>query len=294
MVNDERTLIRGELVRFDASDGLVLHGFMAGTKGSNTCVLYVHGMGGNFYSGRLVGSLEQGCLREGFGFLSINTRGHDGESRGGFEGGGRKPIRMGTRFERFEDSKYDIDGAVKFARGCGFSKIVLVGHSTGCQKILYYQRSRKSRFVKALVFLAPDDDYNLNRKMLGRRFAGTVSMARRMIVNGKGWTYAERLPFSPRRFLSVADPNRIEARLFNYEGALKDFSSVRIPMLAAFGTADEGAVKPVHEYLDMLKHATSSRAFRAVLIDGATHSFRGEERETVRSVMAWLMEIAVK
>ena len=44
--------------------------------------------------------------------------------------------RCGTRYEIFEESIYDIDGAVDKAINLGYKRIVLLGHSYGCNKII--------------------------------------------------------------------------------------------------------------------------------------------------------------
>ncbi len=284
--------IQGEQVSFRATDGLRLDGFLAGRRKAGLCIIYVHGMASNFYSGGIPLALMRAARRAGYSVLAANTRGHDIESSGTVAlGGKRRRIRTGTRYERFEESVRDIDGALRFLKSIGYSRFVLAGHSTGCQKILYYQYRRRNRKVRAMVLLAPDDDYNLNKKELGRKWARLVKKARRMVRLGRGNACCPALPFSPQRFLSVADPGRIEARLFNYDGKLREFSSIRIPMYVIFGSRDEGAVKPVEMYMKILREKANSTAFDSMLIRGASHSFTGYEDAMAASVVKWIADL---
>ncbi len=283
--------IDGKLVTFLATDGLVLHGFLVEGRVKKGCIVYVHGMSSNFYKSTLSKRLAAMAPRYGYSTFMINTRGHDILSNGNVLSGRRhRRVLNGTAVESFEESSNDIEGALRFLKSIGYRRFVLAGHSTGCQKILYYQYKRKASKVCALVLLAPDDDYNLNRKELGRRWNGLVGRARTLVRARKGKTYDESLPFAPARFLSIADPGRVEARLFNYDGALREFASVTAPIYVAFGTKDEGAVKPASEYIRILRERTGSRKFGSLLISGARHSFRGHEDELSRETMKWLSE----
>lgn len=284
--------VHGGLATFLASDGLRLNGFLVGRPGSRGCIVYVHGMTGNFYSSLVSREIAKAVGREGISTFMINTRGHDIESGGHIVSGrDQKRVRIGTRVERFEDSIKDLEGALKYLRSIGYREFVLAGHSTGCQKILYYQFKKSDRSIKGLVFLAPDDDYNLNRKELGRRWAGLVRKAKSLSKARKGDVYVPGMPFSPQRFLSVADLGRVESRLFDYDGRLSEFRKVRTPMYVVFGTRDEGAVKPVKKYIEILREANRSTCFDSLIIKGARHSFRKHEAEVVKGVSAWIKGI---
>ena len=183
-------LIEGRLVTFLAGDGLVLHGFLAEKGRPGRCIVYVHGMSGNFYHSVLAKVLARKASKAGYSTFMMNTRGHDWMARGSaFSGRKIKRVTIGTAVERFEDCVRDIDGALRFLKKRGYSEFVLAGHSTGCQKILYYQYKRKARGVKALIHLAPEDDYNLNKRDLKKRWDRLVRKSRALSRSGKGYRY---------------------------------------------------------------------------------------------------------
>lgn len=269
--------LSGELVTLPAR-GLKrpLDGFwVRGSKRTRTLLLFVHGMGGNFYRSVSKKEMMRQAPRRGIDVLSFNNRGYEKD----------------VAWERFEDCLHDLDAAVAFGRARGYRRFILLGHSTGCQKVTYYQHRRRNPRVAALVLAAIGDDYAIARRDLGRRYARIVAKARRLVKAGRGdTTLRERgcLGFSARRFLSVADPRQAEARLFNFEGPMREFRSITTPVLALLPQREEFACIPVPDMAARLLARTRATPFKAAIIPRADHSFHGVERETTRVILDWL------
>lgn len=288
---------KGELVTFQTSDGLILHGFLVRAKRrSNKALVHIHGLEGTFYGSYFSMELAKKVSKAGFNFLSIELRGSYTEN-GIRKKKGKKLqwFTAGGGIERFEDCTYDISGAIRFLGKMGINRIYLEGHSTGCQKIVYYQYKKRDRRVKALVLLAPADDYNLQKKELGRRFKGAVTEANRLYRKDGNARMPKKYikrSFSARRFLSFSDLRFVEGRIFNYElPRLREFGSIKQPVLAIFGDKDEGAVKPVKEYMRILGENTGSRKFNYYIIKNANHGFAEKEEKTSSIVTNWLKGI---
>ena len=280
------------IMRFSASDGVRLNGlFTSDAKRPKTCVIFIHGMGGGAFS-HIALSLADN-LPKNLALFSINTRGQAAVSRfSRYVRGRRRSVMGGTCLERFEDSIFDIKGAIAALSRRGYRNFVLCGHSTGCQKVTYYQYKTKDRRVKGLVLVAPLDDYNMYRIMLGRVFAKAAAACAKMIKSGKGDQPAPRGGgFSAQRLDSIINPKRIESRLFNYDTKLKEFGSIRTPILAVLGDREENVAKAVEEYLSILESRTSSVRFSSLLVAGAGHSFDGKERELASNVYSWIEDL---
>ncbi len=285
--------IKGELVKFQAKDGLALDGFLhRSSSGNKKAIINVFGMTGNFFSSKRYDELCRAAKGSGFDVFMPNNRGM-GMVNGFHHKRGGKTVVVGTARERFEDCVYDIDGAVRFLRGLGYRTIVLQGHSTGCQKIVYYLFRKPSAPVDGLVLLAPDDDHNVARKELGKRFGEAVRIAKKMVRSHRGdeITPAWISYYSAKRFLSYAGKKSVEGRLFNYNSKLKEVSSIHLPMLVVFGARDEFAVLPVKQYVGILKSKTSSASFESVIIGAADHGFYRKEKELACAVMGWVTKL---
>lgn len=251
-----------------------LEGFLAhGPRRKKTLTVFVHGMGGNFFRSPFKKEFLLQGHRHGTDVLSIHNRGYLDY----------------TVDERFTDCLKDLDAVLTFARRKGYRRFILVGHSTGCQKIVYYQTRRNDPDVKALVLAAPADDYGIAKRDLGSRYAYWIRKAKKLVESGQG---EERLPdccngFTARRFLSCADPSKTEAAVFNYEGSLSHFRRLTLPVLAYFGRDEQFATMPVDEMGAILEARSSSDQFTYRTVDG-DHGFSGVERATVSMTFRWL------
>lgn len=274
--------VEGALVAFPAAGGRkprMLDGFYRPAPMKNAPLLvFVHGMGSNFYRSALKKAFLEAAPALGLGILAFNNRGAE----------------RGTEDEKFLACLPDLDAAAEFARRRGHRKLVFVGHSTGCQKIAYWQAKRRNPAVAGLVLLAPADDYATTRRDFGKRFEQKVAWAKKMVATGKGDAPVAGLyeRFTAARFLSLADLKHAEANVFRYAGALTQFRRIQCPVLAVFGEEEEFAAIPPADMLAMLRRKTNSREFDDWLIPGADHGFHGCEAELALSTCQWAREIA--
>ena len=274
--------VEGALVAFPAAGGRkprMLDGFYRPAPKKNAPLLaFVHGMGSNFYRSALKKAFLEAAPALGLGVLAFNNRGAE----------------RGTEDEKFLACLPDLDAAAEFARRRGHRKLIFVGHSTGCQKIAYWQAKRRHPAVAGLVLLAPADDYAQTRRDFGKRFEQKVAWAKRMVAAGKGDAQVAGLyeRFTAARFLSLADLKHPEANVFRYAGTLAQFRRIQCPVLAVFGEQEEFAAIPPAEMLAILRRKTNAREFDDWLIPGADHGFHGCEAELALSVCQWVREIA--
>ena len=284
--------IKGELFRFSAKDGLNLHGLLVKSKENNkNVVINVFGMTGDFFSWDLYFEMTNKFKGSNFDLFLANNRG-----MGMFTPFVKKNKRftIGTSKEIFEECIYDLNGAVDLLEKLGYTSIILMGHSTGCQKTTYYMYKTKDSRIKSLILLAPADDYNITMKELGDRHDEALKVAKVMVKNKKG---DEKLPegiskhYTAKRFLSYADLKNVEARLFNYYSDLKEFSRIKCPIFVSFGEKEEYAMKPVKEYIEKLKGKTSATKFGWEIVKGANHNFDGKHKELVSAIFKWLSNV---
>jgi pimeloyl-ACP methyl ester carboxylesterase len=288
--------MHGELISFECADKLELEGMLCAPTRSKTCVVHVHGMTDNFHGIGMIDNLMHAAFRNEMSFFTFNNRGmgtitifqklrHHLTFR-----------TLGTAFENFKDCILDIDAALKMLRERGYRNFILSGHSTGCQKVTYYQYRKNARSVRGLVLLAPADDLNNQIRMLGpKKHKEWLQIARRMVRSGKGKELmpAEVEPtyFSAKRYYELYRPGSLEGNLFNYEGGLKAVSKIKTPILAIFGSKEEFAAMPPRRMLKILDGKYVHPYSRGVLIKDADHCFCLQEDEAEAAVSKWLRNL---
>ncbi|MCL5112110.1 MAG: DUF1749 domain-containing protein [Candidatus Marsarchaeota archaeon] len=284
--------------KFSATDGVLLYGLLALPERARkkAVVVHVHGLASSFYGGSAVEELSRRITSEGIAFFSMQTRGsYTIESFDRTKGKNRTSFFAGGALERFEDCVYDIEGAIRFLSARGYNSIILEGHSTGCQKILYYHSKRKNKMVKGLILLAAGDDYNVSRVSLGKRFGAAVSDAKKAERKEEHTMMPPKyLPpwmmLSASRFLSTSDPKRPESQILNYMAdRMKYVAGICVPALAVFGTDDmymDAAGLPAVTAAEKLRK--NSKRIETVVIRGADHGFHGRRRKLTNAVAEWI------
>ncbi len=277
--------MKQEFVRLKATDDIEMPGVLSSPEnGSDTIVLHVHGMNGNFYENRFLDVLAQTYVDKGIAFLAFNNRGKDYvcELLKGDE-----YVIVGGSKERFVDCLKALDGAVAWAKSCGYSKIILEGHSYGCNKVLYYYNQRKDSAVIKIVLLAPCDIPAEPKKfMAADDYAKTKAEAERLVQEGKeddliafsvmadgqvaaGTFYHDFLPGGENDFLRYGD---------GIDGVSEVLRSIDVPVLVIYGDKDEPVLtQPMDVVNGYLKN--NIRDCKIEVIPGASHTYRQKNAE---------------
>lgn len=271
------------IVSFETPKGLVLHGFSHGNLDAERAYLFVHGLGGTVFSQAKLLPL---LARSRASVLVFGNRGSGIVSR--FKrrigkGETYASVLGGKAFERFEDCVDDIEGGVRFLLGKGVKKVVLVGHSTGCQKSVYYLSKKPDPRVVGAVLLAPMSDYAFEVFTRGTKDLNkAVRVAQNMIAVGKGSAFLPSAisphPITPARFLSLYTPESKE-EIFTYASGKKPATlrKVRVPLLSLLAEQDEYAERPAEDIKIWFEETLRGTQSATHVVQDAPHNFSGQE-----------------
>ncbi|OGG57305.1 hypothetical protein A2853_02180 [Candidatus Kaiserbacteria bacterium RIFCSPHIGHO2_01_FULL_55_17] len=272
---------------------VVLDGLWLGKPSAKTAVILIHGLAGSFWR-RL--PLAYPLIDRRTAVLAFNNRGHDRISRiirSGEKKAGKSRWGGGAS-EVFEECVDDIQGAISFARKRGAKRIYLVGHSTGCQKSVYWAYKKKGKGIKGMILLAGLSDYSVAlRDDKNGRLARATKYARALVRRGKKH---ELLPQSlwpaiddAQRFLSLYTPDSAE-EMFTYaqRKVPRIFHSVKVPILAVFAGADEFGDRPAQEIAAWYAKNARTKTYKSVIVPGARHGFKGFERRIAREIRRFI------
>lgn len=280
--------IKCELAKVTTSDGLALHGLLFEPESPQTAIIHVHGWTGNFYENEFIDLIAKEAVSKGIAFLSIETRGSGHVQEFIRNSEHRRYVKIGGSLEVFEDCVKDINAFIKLLAGKGYNHFLLEGHSTGCQKIVFYTLKSKEPKIAGLILLEPTDDPEVSERLLGKRFHEAVRYARGKVDKGQpfasmpGW-----VPFgvqlSAQRFLSMSDPNSSEGSLFNYSGRLDNLKKISVPVLAIYGSGTQYQLDPKGKLKLLCETITNCES---LLLD-CDHWFTGQEKRLAKSISSW-------
>lgn len=270
----------------------LLRGLWFGPKKSKRVVVWVHGLGSSMFSKLEIATRLADSKTV---VLVFNNRGHDKVAHLPHASGEfGKSLRGGSAHERFTDCVDDIQGAINFAKRNGGKEIYLAGHSTGCQKSVYWAY-KKGRGVKGLVLLGPVSDYDaMSLSTPKKKLARLLEEARVQIHKGRGH---DLLPLKLWYWPWVADAQRFESlyagkgpeELFTYWDDSKKavaLEKIRLPILALLAEHEEFTRILQRAIATWFKKHTRKGTVKVIPKVG--HSFRGGERAVVSAIRAWM------
>lgn len=225
--------------------------------------------------------------------LTFNNRGHDkiSSARRLDKKGKMHRILAGSAHEIFTDCVDDIAGAVDFCRRQGFRKIILVGHSTGCQKSIYYlAKTKGKKQIAKVVLLCPVSDYadaiKFNRPAVKR----AEKVARGLIRVGKKHRLLPPQVWpnlhDAQRFLSLFTPESQE-EIFCYATPSRRPATLQktaVPMLLIFAEQDEYLDRPLTEIVKWFKEKLADKNASIKTIKGANHNFAKRESAVINII----------
>ncbi len=285
-----------KLIKFLSPKKLELFGFYLGKKKPTTIYIFVHGLGGSIFRKTELYRYLTGRTE---GVLAFNNRGSEIISKFYRVLKNRYQTKIiGTAHEVFADCRDDLTGAVLWAKQQKTKKIILVGHSTGCQKIGYYLAGRPDKLVKGAVFLAPISDLAGVFKLVEKnQFKQASSLAKKLIKENKA---NQLLPLSvwpdyidAQRFLSLYSSDSLE-EVFPYsqsDQAAKTLARVKVPIYFLLGNQDKFLDRAPEEIIDWLLKKHKHKNNQGEIIKGAGHSFRDYEKKVARKVKDWLEKL---
>ena len=166
-----RVKIKGELVSFRNNENILLDGLLYEPAASKPLgiIVHVHGSYGNFYQNHFLRHMAKTYSKSHYAFLTFNLQAHDGFAEG--YGAGEHFQYVGGAVSKYSTYLTDVDAAVTFASSIS-NRVILQGHSMGCDKVVAYMLKRRSTYD--CILLSPSDSYRLQSDWLRRQLGISV------------------------------------------------------------------------------------------------------------------------
>jgi pimeloyl-ACP methyl ester carboxylesterase len=288
--------MHGEIVTVTTKDHLRLHGLfcrsekrqmVSAEKGSIDAAVMIHGLGGNFYSSRLMFHFAETLKELGVSVGIVNTRGHEMVNTTPWAG---RAQSVGAAFEDVDHCRFDLNAWADFLVDRGFGNVMFFGHSLGAIKSLYATAHEPHPKVRSMVGLSAT---RLSYSSLidhpdGEPFRETFARSESLIAEGRGDDPIQvKFPFptwmTPKCYVDKYGPEE----KFNW---MKFVGKVNIPTLLMFGgleLSDNLAFAGVAEELEELKRGWNTLTIET--IEDASHFYSSKFDEASDVITRWLV-----
>lgn len=214
------------------------------------------------------------------------------------ENNGYDSARLGAMYELFEDCPKDISAWIAKAKELGYKKIILLGHSLGCNKVLYHLYNHPDVAIVGVILASPPDmvglveleRYQPNHKEL-------LAEARELVMSGKprqllsGDIWDGEYILSAQTYLSLFEQGGPADNLpvSRNPQSFDQLASIQQPVLGIMGQFDDIEIRGLHKDIELIKSkAVSCKDFEIKFISGANHDYQNREGEFADIVLDWL------
>ncbi|MFZ3073549.1 MAG: alpha/beta fold hydrolase [Minisyncoccales bacterium] len=283
--------------RTDTCDQLRMTGLLFEPEaGSKIGILHLHGRAGGFYANAFLDAMAEIYTAPGFGFLTVNLRGHD--QIADFRIGNTDQIkRIGQAFDVFEECVFDIGAWLDFFRSRGYEKIILQGYSQGGGKAVYFLNEKPQTDVIALVLMSPADAAGLLKKYDPRNFEKDLALANDMVAQGRGNELLLR-PIRGTYYVSAntfidefGDPTKANIFPIFENGGFGKLENIKIPTLALYGSKENLCINSPKQDLEIIAPHLKNPKSKTSVIKGADHTYHNREIQVASLIANWLKEI---
>ena len=273
------------------TDGLKLPMVHFESNEKDICVICVHGMCGTIIDNYFATVWGKILSQNNIGFIYEHNRGHSIENDivvkndNFFE-----TKRYGCRYEIFEDSIYDIDLAIEKAKELGYKRIILLGHSLGCNKVIYYYYKKHPDILGMILASAPD---MVGSHILSQPdYKDLLKKAKENIDNGQPEKLLHKM-IEDYMFMSSgtyynwyndnSNLNNLPV-IYNPEH-WEQFETIDVSILTFSGSKEEDYYKQ----LELLKEkAINCHNFEYKIIENTGHTYHSKEEEIGMLIYDWV------
>ncbi len=270
-------------------DGLKLPMVHFESEAKDLCVICIHGMCGTIIDNYFATVWGKFLAEKNIGFLYEHNRGHSIENDIVMKDSSFK--RCGCMYEIFEDCLLDIDLAIETARELGYKKIILLGHSFGCNKVIYYYYKRKPDILGIVLASAPD--------MVGIHisvqpdYKELLKEAKENIDNNKSTKLLHKMIEDDYMYMSSGtyynwyNENSMLNNLpvISNPKHWEQFESIDVPIFSFSGGDEE----EYYKQFELLKRkAISCPTFEYKIIQSTGHTYNFKEKEIGSLIYNWI------
>ncbi len=270
------------------SDNMLLPLIHFNSDEKDICVIFIHGMCQTIITNYFTVVLGNVLQNNKIGFIYAHNRGNSIENDTLLKDG--TYTRCGCMYEIFEDCILDIDLAIEKAKDLGYKRIILMGHSYGCNKIIYYYYKNHPNIIGIIFASAPD---MVGLQLLRQKdYEELIKEAKDNIDNNNPNKLLSNLIedymyMSSKTYYNwySKNSNLDNLPVMNYSNNWYQFEAIDVPILTFSGSLETDN----YLHLDLLKEkAKNCNNFEYEYIENANHFYQNKEDRLSNIVLNWI------
>lgn len=286
-----------EIINDYTKDGLRLPMIHYNSRKKDYCIIFVHGMSGDILINTFAQKWAEEAIKNDIGFLFGHTRGYSYVND--IVCKNKEIKRCGTTYEVFEECLDDIDLFIKTVKNLGYQKIILIGHSLGCNKVVYYLSKAEEKMLKGVILASPPDmcglcqmkKYNENYSSMQKE--AMTFIEKNMPMKCLTTILWDEYELSARTFLSISkDDSPVDnLPLYKNPSHFEQLEKIKVPMLVLESSEDDIIIRSVEEDLALIKKKAINSKVTTHIIPDTGHTYQSKEQYTADIIMNWINTI---
>ena len=275
--------------------GTVLDGVLFSQTASDTVLICITGIHGNFRSNPFYFNIGHTLAAAGIDFIYAQTNDAYGMIRTTNTLTGKEEI-IGSWNERFAYTDEDIEAYLGYAEKAGYKHIILAGHSLGANKVIYYLSRHHSPRVERFVLLSPA---NLTY-MLSEVTAAERLIVSRMTESGRGGEllpfylmgWVQCIAFTAHDWLFDSVLNNVHTSPDGDFSQAKQITHTGALFIGTYDNFTDG--DPVGFLTNLNNHIATADRNQLIFIERTGHTYQQKEQELadrlLETIQAWRKE----
>ncbi len=265
--------------------GDTLCGCWYGENFRNTIVIITNGTGGNIFENKFLQVVGEQLELNGISFVYA----HNSGAFQIIDLPSKSKNFSGLTFEMFDNCVEDLQAYVDFAKEQGYKKIILGGHSYGCNKVVYYLYKTKCKDVDKYILLSPTDtEYHIEGEEKSiAQFNDYIAQNNPKQDDIIPFLFDKYNFFTTRTYLDfLNNSHHKNLPVYSNKKHFNQLKSINIDGLFVMGQNDVFAKRNGRNHLQIILENSNKEANNEVeVIENAGHVYRQHEQDLAKAII---------
>ena len=263
-----------------------LLGCWYGEQYRDICVIITNGTGGNIFENKFLRVVGDELEKSGISYICAHNSGAfqiiDLPSERG--------SRSGLTYEMFENCLEDLQAYVDFAKKQGYKKIVLGGHSYGCNKVIYYLYKTNCQYVDKYILISPVDTEERaeSEKVSTKQIQKIANTFEKQCKSDKiiPILYDNYNFYTARSFVdAIENVNHYNLPIYHSKKGFYQLQNIKINGFFVMGEKDGFAKGNTQKHLETIYDYSQNKNNAIKVVANCGHTFKNKEKELSKFIV---------